>query len=150
MTICLPVLAASYYRHWPRNYFVTTADRACIPLNTCYVTAAGSAQEAEGLAAWLNSTWIRAAACAGAVPAAGGFSRFNAAVVGAVPLPSAAVRDPQLAALSRAARTGTDVQEELDAIAARHLALSAREQGALRSLLHARSPDRRRVAGCRR
>jgi hypothetical protein len=22
-----PVLAASYYRHWPRNYFVTTADR---------------------------------------------------------------------------------------------------------------------------
>lgn len=22
-----PVLAVSYYRHWPRNYFVTTADR---------------------------------------------------------------------------------------------------------------------------
>ena len=22
-----PVLAASYYRHWPKNYFVTTADR---------------------------------------------------------------------------------------------------------------------------
>jgi hypothetical protein len=23
-----PVLAATYYRHWPRNFFVTTADRA--------------------------------------------------------------------------------------------------------------------------
>lgn len=23
----MPVLSASYYRHWPRNYFVTTADR---------------------------------------------------------------------------------------------------------------------------
>jgi len=23
-----PVLRASYYRHWPRNFFVTTADAA--------------------------------------------------------------------------------------------------------------------------
>jgi len=23
-----PVIAAAYYRHWPRNFFVTTADRA--------------------------------------------------------------------------------------------------------------------------
>jgi hypothetical protein len=22
-----PVLRATYYRHWPRNFFVTTADR---------------------------------------------------------------------------------------------------------------------------
>lgn len=27
-----PVLKADYYRHWPRNYFVTTASRADMPM----------------------------------------------------------------------------------------------------------------------
>lgn len=27
-----PVLKASYYRHWPRNYFVTTASRPDMPM----------------------------------------------------------------------------------------------------------------------
>ena len=38
-------------------------------------------------AAWLNSTWLRALAQAGAVPAAGGFHRFAAGVVAGLPLP---------------------------------------------------------------
>jgi hypothetical protein len=27
-----PVLKADYYRHWPRNFFVTTASRADMPM----------------------------------------------------------------------------------------------------------------------
>ena len=37
-------------------------DEAVVPLNTCYVAALSSAAEAEGLSAWLNSTWMRAVA----------------------------------------------------------------------------------------
>lgn len=28
----MPVLKADYYRHWPRNFFVTTASRADLPM----------------------------------------------------------------------------------------------------------------------
>ena len=49
-----------------------------IPLNSCYVALVRSDAEADRLAAWLNSSWLRAAARAGAVPAAGGCARFTA------------------------------------------------------------------------
>jgi hypothetical protein len=49
-------------------------DERLVPLNTCYVAPARSAAEAECVSAWLNSTWLRAAARAVAVPAASGFA----------------------------------------------------------------------------
>ena len=52
-----------------------------IALNTCYLAPAPTAASALRLAAWLNCTWMRAAASVVADPAAGGFRRFNARVV---------------------------------------------------------------------
>ena len=106
-------------------------DAGHIPLNTCYVAAARSADEAERLAAWLNASWIRAVAQVGAVPAAGGFHRFTAAAVGRLPLPAIVPADSELSAIARAGRRGEPVQEALDDIAARHLGLSFRDRSAL-------------------
>jgi len=112
-------------------------DAGHIPLNTCYVAAARSADEAERLAAWLNASWIRAVAQVGAVPAAGGFHRFTAAAVGRLPLPGIVPADSELSAIARAGRRGEPVQEALDDIAARHLGLSFRDRSALgRTLGH--------------
>jgi hypothetical protein len=117
-------------------------DAELVPLNTCYVAPARSATEAERVAAWLNSTWLRAAARAGAVPAAGGFARYTAGVVGRLPLPSAVLACDSLPVLARAARQGEPVQDELDELTARHLDLSAGARSALRRLL-ARGPGDR-------
>jgi hypothetical protein len=106
-------------------------DAGSIPLNTCYVAAAPTAEAAERLAAWLNSRWIRAVGRLGAVPAAGGFHRFSAAIVSRLPLPAAAVADAELSALARAGRRGEDIQEALDDTVARHLGLSARDRAVL-------------------
>jgi hypothetical protein len=107
-------------------------DERLIPLNSCYVAVAPTKSEAERLSAWLNCTWIRVIACQGAVPAAGGFVRFNAGTVGALPLPTAVLTDPALAALARDGRRGEPVQDELDGITARHLGLSAGARAELR------------------
>lgn len=112
-------------------------DREMVPLNTCYVAVAESKAEAERLAAWLNSTWIRVAARMGAVPAAGGFVRFAGNTVGRLPLPTSALCDSRLDTLAVAARGGTPVQHDLDNLTAQHLALSAADQDALRSLVGA-------------
>ena len=114
----------------------------CIPLNTCYVSPTRSAEEAERLAAWLNSSWIRAAAMLGAVPAAGGFHRFGAAVVSRLPLPTGVATDSELSAVARAGRR-EDVQEALDDIAARHLGLSPRDRSALARIVAGRAAHRR-------
>lgn len=140
---CHRVIWADLARHLAAVPLTGARDRAYIPLNTCYVVAATSAMEAERLAAWLNSTWIRIAARAAAPPASGGFARFNAAVIGALPLPAAALQDPELTELADAARAGHEVQASLDARVASHLGLSTRVQTALRSLPHAPSHDRR-------
>jgi hypothetical protein len=105
------------------------ADRDRIPLNTCYVIAAESADQARALAAWLNSTWMRAAARAVADPARGGFARFNARVVGSLPLPPSVPDDSKLAQLARLAAQGAMVQDAIDAYCAELLGLpqSARE-----------------------
>ena len=118
-------------------------DARLVPLNTCYVAPTPSAVEADRLAAWLNSTWLRAASRAVAVPAASGFARFTAATVGRLPLPAAVQRCPSLAELAAAGRRGESVQEDLDDLAARHLALSAAHRAALRRFL-AGSTDHRR------
>jgi hypothetical protein len=115
--------------------------RTQIPLNSCYVLAVPDPATAERVAAWLNATWLRAAARLVATPAAGGFARFNARVVGGLPLPDTALTDPALDGLCRAAAEGCAVQPELDAIAARHLAL---EPDVARALAQADQRDDRR------
>jgi hypothetical protein len=67
---------------------LTGRDHAeLIPLNTCYVAAVPTEEEAERLTAWLNSTWVRAIAQLHAVPASGGFHRFTAPWCDACPYP---------------------------------------------------------------
>ena len=116
---------------------------ARVPLNTCYVARADTAETAQRLTAWLNSSWIRAVALAGAVPAAGGFHRFSARTVGGVPLPPPVLADPELSTIARAGRRGEDVQDTLDDIAARHLELAAADRLALRRLVAGGATDRR-------
>jgi hypothetical protein len=117
-------------------------DQHRIPLNSCYVAPARNVAEAERLAAWLNCTWLRAAARLRAAPAAGGFARFNAQTVAALPLPEAACADPELTRLARAGRLGAAVQDELDDVAARHLNLRSAAQSALRAVVDSTSRNR--------
>jgi hypothetical protein len=118
-------------------------DLERIPLNSCYVAPVVRPAQADALAAWLNSTWMAALARLGAVPASGGFARFNAQVVGRLPLPSAALTDAKLSALARLARRGAAVQEQLDDLVAKHLGLTSSAQHALRAVLAHRSGNRR-------
>jgi hypothetical protein len=121
----------------------TRNDLQRIPLNSCYVAAAESAAAAESLAACLNSTWLRAAARLVAVPAAGGFSRFNARTVALLPLPAQAANDTALSRIAQKGRAGADVQAELDALMARHLGLSDTAQHALRAVVDSTAHYRR-------
>jgi hypothetical protein len=113
-----------------------------IPLNSCYVAPARSEAEADRIAAWLNSSWLRAAARAGAVPAAGGCARYTAGTVGALPLPPGVLSDDDLSTLTHSARDGGRVQADLDDIAARHLDLGASHRAALLGSLGERAEDR--------
>jgi hypothetical protein len=114
-----------------------------IPLNSCYVVTTKRGAEAEHLAACLNSTWLRAAARLGAVPAASGFARFNARTIARLPLPISAFADPALSRLAQQARAGSLVQEELDEIVAGHLGLSSDAQNALRAVVDGAARHRR-------
>jgi len=118
-------------------------DDRLIPLNSCYVAVARSKAAAERLSAWLNCTWSRAIARHGAVPAAGGFARFNAGIISSLPLPSSVLTDPALATLSRAGRMGEPVQADLDELTARHLGLSAAARSELRDADAVGAGDRR-------
>jgi Eco57I restriction-modification methylase len=118
-------------------------DRQHIPLNSCYVAPMRTGADAERLAAWLNSTWLSAAARIWAVPAASGFSRFNAQVVSRLPLPDRVLADERLSRITREGRAGRPVQEELDDIVARHLGLSASVQSVLRSVVDGAAQHRR-------
>jgi hypothetical protein len=119
------------------------SDRQQIPLNSCYVAPTSSAVAAERIAAWLNSTWIRALARLSAVPAAGGFRRFNARVIGCLPLPTGILADERLSRVTADARAGGVVQEELDDIVAQHLGLSNAIQCALRPVVDGSDAHRR-------
>lgn len=67
-----------------------------VPLNSCYVVAAPSAEASAVLTQWLNSSWIRTIARLGAEPAAGGAVRFGARAVGSVPWVNNALQHPVL------------------------------------------------------
>jgi Eco57I restriction-modification methylase len=118
-------------------------NRALIPLNTCYVLPLRDAATAGRLAAWLNCTWCRAVAAATADPASGGFARFNARVVSALPCPDAVLLDEFLLELAAIGAAGSPVQEALDDRCADLLGLSPAERHALAALDGERAePDR--------
>jgi hypothetical protein len=98
---------------------------AAVPLNTVYGVAARTADDAHALTAWLNTRWLTALARLVADPARGGYRRFNAAVVGALPvLPSGAAPWAMLAEHGRRAQPA-------DALVADVLGLSPAERRAL-------------------
>jgi hypothetical protein len=114
-----------------------------IPLNTCYLIAAPSTPMALRLAAWLNSTWMRALASLGADLAAGGFRRFKAGVVSELPLPYGVLEDVTLSGLALAGQSGTLCQASLDEACARHLPLSPKDRDALAATVGAPGTHRR-------
>jgi Eco57I restriction-modification methylase len=118
-------------------------DAGRIPLNSCYVAAVATAEQAERLAAWLNARWVGALAQIGAMPAAGGFHRYAAALVSGLPLPQGVLADASLSAIAIAGRRGEPVQEALDEIAAGHLGLSLRDRRTLGRLVGDGTADRR-------
>jgi len=111
---------------------ITRSDLELIPLNTCYLSQTQSASKARALAGWLNSSWLRVIAGVEAVPASGGFFRFNARAIGRLPLPSGVLNDPGLVQLSHRAESGDPVQGELDSLVASLLGLSRKAQKVLR------------------
>jgi hypothetical protein len=121
-------------------------DVGVVPLNSCYLIAMPDGSATLTLTAWLNSTWLRVLARASADRAAGGFARFNARVVGELPLPSTVMGDQRLTDLARRGAAGQPIQEELDAVCAEHLALSRDIQAILARATGPGSPDRGRVA----
>jgi hypothetical protein len=137
------VVWADIHRRLTAAPLAGPGDMGCIPLNTCYLLAAASAPEAHAIAAWLNSTWIRAAARAVADPARGGFARFNARVVGSLPLPRAVLGDEVLTQLAVAGETGSPVQDDIDARCAQHLSLPASARAVLAAVAGVRPGDRR-------
>ena len=109
---------------------VTLAPRF-LPLNSCYLAVAPNAVAAKALTAWLNSTWIDALARLGADPARGGFARFNARTIGALPWPAAAAGDRHLTTFT----TDTpDVRAALDLRVAELLGIDDGDRRALRAL----------------
>jgi hypothetical protein len=110
-----------------------------IPLNTCYIVAVRDASTALRLTAWLNSTWCRAVASATADSAAGGFARFNARVMAALPCPDPVATDPGLLELGQRGARLTLPQETLDDWCAELLSLSTAERAALTGLARSRA-----------
>jgi hypothetical protein len=100
-----------------------------VPLNTVYGIATRTADDAYALAALLNTRWCTALARLGADRARGDFRRFNASIVGALPLPVTDQRTwATLAALGRQC-------EPADALAADLYHLDAADRRALARLI---------------
>ena len=109
-------------------------DAAPVPLNSCYVAALPSEQAMLACTAWLNSTAIGALVRSIAEPAANGYARFGARVVGTAPLPVGVLNDPELAALGTATWC-PEVRDAIDRLVARWLELSTKESGLVRALV---------------
>lgn len=75
---------------WPdlgRRLAAVVPPPEVVPLNTVYGIATRDSADAAALAALFNSCWLTALARLVADPARGGFRRFNARVVGGLPVP---------------------------------------------------------------
>ncbi len=114
---------------------------ALVPLNTCYCVRACGSAEAHALSAWLNSTWLRGIARATAAPAAGGFSRYSAGTIAALPIPAEAA-DRELAAAGADAAAGQAAQERIDRRVSVLLTLTGVERDVLAAAAGT-APDRR-------
>ncbi|HXH62988.1 MAG TPA: hypothetical protein VNG95_02325, partial [Gemmatimonadales bacterium] len=104
--VCWPDLARRLTAHVP--------PRDVVPLNTVYGIATRTADDAHALACLLNARCVSALASLRADPARGGFRRFNAGIVRALPVPVAS--DPvwaELAARGRAHAPADDLLEEV-------------------------------------
>jgi hypothetical protein len=97
-----------------RRLAAAVPDAATVPLNTLYGIATREADDALALAAWLNSRWLTALACLRADPARGGFRRFNAGVVRALPVPPAGA--PAWATLAALGRQRASADEAVAAV----------------------------------
>jgi hypothetical protein len=75
------------WRDLSRELTAAVPPPEVVPLNTVYGIATRTADDAHALAALLNTRWCTALARLGADRARDGFRRFNASVVGALPLP---------------------------------------------------------------
>jgi hypothetical protein len=117
--------------------------RDLVPLNTCYVATGQSEAAVLAACAWLNSGTCRAIAALAASAAAGGFRRFAAATVAALPFPSRADCDAKLAALARAAANGDDVTDALDDRVTELLGLGTDDRAALAAVACGGPGDRR-------
>lgn len=108
-----------------------------VPLNTCYGVVVPDAFTAAWLTALLNSMPLRTIAAVLADRASGGAYRFNAGVVGALPVPAhrTASEVRSLARLGQAALAGKPwSNDELNTLAIRALGLRPAVAGALRDL----------------
>jgi len=106
-----------------------------IPLNTCYVSHAADRDAALALAATINSLWIRVLIRTLGDEARGGYRRWNARVMGLVPVPVAGPARTRLAALSLTAHTSDDIDaDEIDTAVADALGLSSATRAALRAV----------------
>jgi len=115
---------------------VEESAAAAVPLNTCYVAAFPSREGALAACAVLNSSWATALATVLADEARGGYRRFNARVVGSVPLPTAGPAFDRLVRLASDAHRGSDVPTaQLDRAVAQALGLPGSVQTALRAAL---------------
>ena len=101
---------------WPdlaRRIEAVALPRNVLPLNSCYLAVVADVTAARALTAWLNSCWVDALARLGADPARGGYARFNARTMGALPCPASLMTDRRLA---ESGGGSLDLKERLDAI----------------------------------
>jgi Eco57I restriction-modification methylase len=70
-----------------RELEAAVAPPEIVPLNTVYGIATRTDEDAQALAAVLNTRWCSGLARLAANPARGGFRRFNASVIAGLPLP---------------------------------------------------------------
>ncbi len=113
---------------------LTGATSDHVPLNTCYVLSASSADQANALSAWLNAPPVRALAAAAAAPASGGYRRHSASVVEQLPLPHGVLESDALRDLALAAADGDEDMESLARIAGGFLGLAQSDRPRLASL----------------
>jgi hypothetical protein len=120
-----------------RRLEAVVVPQEVVPLNSCYFAIAPDREALLALTAWLNSTSVRALASLGADPARGGFARFNARIVGALPWVPSAAADQRLAEAALAVERSSKVPHAIpaiDAIVADHLGLGRRERHILSAL----------------
>jgi hypothetical protein len=118
---------------WPdvaRRLAAVVPDAEIVPLNTVYGIATRGADDAHALAALFNSSWLTALARLRADPARGGFHRFNARVVGELPVPA----DSEGAAWRALAAQGRRAESD-DAAVATLYQLDAQDRRALATLV---------------